>query len=77
MLPIKIVESVGAVLSNKTELPSVTAVTFVPAFPAVSLKEITKLTSPSVSLELAVYRAVQLVPLPATTSATLILLLPD
>ena len=47
--------SVGAVLSNSTELEFVTAVTLVPAFPAVSLNEITKLTSPSVSPEFAVY----------------------
>ena len=70
-------ESVGAVLSNVTLVPLVTAVTFVPEFPGRSSKEIVNVTLPFVSLEFAVYFAVQVVPLPATTSAVLILLLPD
>ena len=68
---------VGAVLSNVMLVPSVTAVTFVPSFVARSSKAMVKVTAPLVSPELAVYFAVQLVPLPATTSAVLILLPPD
>ena len=41
--------SVGAVLSKVTEEESVVEVTWVPAFPAVSLKSIVKATTPSVS----------------------------
>ena len=52
--------SVGFVVSNVT-LPE-RLVTAVPAFPAISLKAILKVTAPAVSLALAVYAAGQLYP---------------
>ena len=51
----------GFVVSNVT-LPE-PLVTAVPAFPAISLKAILKVTAPAVSLALAVYAAVQVFPL--------------
>jgi hypothetical protein len=56
-----VIAIVGAVPSNVT-LPE-PLVTAVPAFPAVSLKAILKLTAPDVSLALTVYAAVQVFPL--------------
>ena len=56
-----VIAIVGAVVSNVT-LPD-PLVTAVPAFPAISLKAILKVTAPAVSLALAVYAAVQVFPL--------------
>jgi hypothetical protein len=59
--------SVGAVLSNVTEEESVVAVTWVPVFPAVSLKSIVKATTPSVSPEARSKVALQSFPLTLET----------
>lgn len=50
--------AVGAVLSNVTLAPPVTAVTCVPAFPALSVKSIVNGTTPVVSPVTMVYVAV-------------------
>ena len=56
------VVSVGRLPSNRTLLESSTEVSAVPTFPAESLKATLKVTAPSVSLEFAVYSAVQVFP---------------
>ena len=56
------IETVGGVVSTVIVPPDVTAVTAVPAFPAVSLKAILKVTLPSVSEECIVYTAVHVFP---------------
>ena len=60
--------TVGAVLSNVTEVPSVTEITWVPAFPDRSAKSIVKVTNPSVSALSRTNVAPQVLPLPFTAT---------